>query len=344
MALVFTSMVLARAFVSSSFMASPSPSRISPSRCGRSLVRPLRPSRCHAHLALRLSLSFTQLSPTPFAKFSCLYHLGESDESGVLARVHYLLTLFDVAGCPVGFPRKIQLTGQKEETEEHWYARPKEKEKNRVPFVFPTKLKNHDSFLFVDENRPILEPFTSLSYEELEPRATFKAASCNVFPSPTAILGEGTGAESNWFARLSRGSNRRNTADSSNFLLEQSQVEKSNQRNYAAYLGRHRKILTPRCDPLLVVRMERSNAVVLLQRCLRGRAAQITMADTRSHVLELYPELNQLEESPSEPKGVDGGNDLGAVKALVAKQLFNMFTSMQATPRPTSSTSVTRNG
>ncbi|MCO5609212.1 hypothetical protein L7F22_063435, partial [Adiantum nelumboides] len=144
-----------------------------------------------------------------------------------------------VQGCPVGFPRKIQLTGQKEETEEHWFARPKEKEKNRVPFVFPTKLKNHGSFLFVDENQPILEPFTSLSYEvieELEPRATFKAVSCNVFPSPTAIIGEGTGAESNWFARLSRGSNRRNTADSSNFLLEQSQVEKSNQRNYAAYL------------------------------------------------------------------------------------------------------------
>ncbi|KAI5074274.1 hypothetical protein GOP47_0010235, partial [Adiantum capillus-veneris] len=246
--------------------------------------------------------------------------------------------------CPVGFPRKSQLTGSKTKAPEHWFARPKEKEKNRVPFVFPAKLKNHGNFLSSDENRPILEPFTSLLYEaieELEPRVAFKGVSCNVFPLPAVVIGDGTGVGSNWFARLSRGSNRRTTADSSNFSSEQSQLEKSNQRNYAAYLGRHRKILTPRCDPLLVVRMERANAVVLLQRCLRGRAAQITMADTRSRVLELYPELNQLEENIIEPKGVDAGNKLGAAKALVAKQLFKMFISMQATPSPQRSINAT---
>lgn len=184
----------------------------------------------------------------------------------------------------------------------------------------------------------------SLPYEgieELEPWVAFKAASRNVFFSPTGAIGEGTAAASNWITRLSRGSNRRTTADSSIFSTEQSQLGKSNQRNYAAYLGRHRKILTPRCDPSLVVRMERANAVVLLQKCLRGRAAQITMADTRSRVLELYPELNQLDEYPTEPKGIDAGNELGSVKALVAKQLFNLFSAMQATPSRVSTVNAT---
>ncbi|KAH7443462.1 hypothetical protein KP509_02G035700 [Ceratopteris richardii] len=134
---------------------------------------------------------------------------------------------------------------------------------------------------------------------------------------------------SNWFSRLSRGSTRHTTADSSASSFMSSQLGQSSHQSYGAYLGKHRKILTPRCDPLLVVRMERANAVVLLQRCLRGKAAQITMADTRSRVLELYPELNQLEEPPASPEHVDTLDDLGAVRAMVAKQLFNLLSSMQ---------------
>lgn len=185
-----------------------------------------------------------------------------------------------------------------------------------------------------EENCLVLEPFASLPFkdlQELEPRIAFKAATGGVLSSPDSVKTEAISVGSNWLARLSRGLNKQVAAEDSSSSIEQSQLSaKSNQRNYAAYLGRHRKILTPRCDPLLVGRMERANAVVLLQKCLRGRAAQITMAETRLRVLELYPELNELDDRPSEPaKCMDAMEELGAIKALVGEQLHKLFTSWQ---------------
>ncbi len=59
--------------------------------------------------------------------------------------------------------------------------------------------------------------------------------------------------------------------------------------------GKHR-LLTPRCDATIIQKMSRTNAVVLLQKCIRGRAAQIFMAGTHSRWQNSYEELNALDD------------------------------------------------
>jgi hypothetical protein len=59
--------------------------------------------------------------------------------------------------------------------------------------------------------------------------------------------------------------------------------------------GKHR-LLTPRCDATIIQKMSHTNAVVLLQKCIRGRAAQIFMAGTHSRWQNSYEELNALDD------------------------------------------------
>jgi hypothetical protein len=80
--------------------------------------------------------------------------------------------------------------------------------------------------------------------------------------------------------------------------------------------------------------MERVNAVVLLQRCLRGRAAQITMAEMKSRVLHLYPELNgfgdYVEKARKDTTAANAIEELNAVKSLVGDHLYELYLSLQS--------------
>ena len=78
--------------------------------------------------------------------------------------------------------------------------------------------------------------------------------------------------------------------------------------------------------------MERAKAVILLQRCLRGRAAQMSMVETKSRVLHLYPELNEFGDNvdkSSKDTTMSATEELNGVKQLVGDHLYELFRSVQ---------------
>lgn len=80
--------------------------------------------------------------------------------------------------------------------------------------------------------------------------------------------------------------------------------------------------------------MERANAVVLLQRCLRGRAAQVLMEEARVRNLELYEELNELDDRPIPPKSDQAcadNHEMLAIKVHVGERLRELFSSLLVT-------------
>ncbi|CAM6049186.1 unnamed protein product [Sphagnum compactum] len=84
--------------------------------------------------------------------------------------------------------------------------------------------------------------------------------------------------------------------------------------------GKHR-LLTPRCDATIIQKMSRTNAVVLLQKCIRGRAAQIFMAGTHSRWQNSYEELNALDDeyrtTEANPVTFEEVSEAAAVRTLV---------------------------
>jgi hypothetical protein len=75
--------------------------------------------------------------------------------------------------------------------------------------------------------------------------------------------------------------------------------------------GKHHRVLTPRCDTSVIEQMGRANAVVLLQKCLRGRAMQVSIEKTRERWEESYEELNgfnisyQAQAQPDSDSGME---------------------------------------
>ncbi|EFJ26620.1 hypothetical protein SELMODRAFT_412980 [Selaginella moellendorffii] len=194
------------------------------------------------------------------------------------------------------------------------FARDKEIVPVRMnPMVFPNRVEKEwhiPSLEELTEQRDFMEPFKNLLLKELaelEPRLKIKV---NV---EEWLQGDFIAMTDAYARRATRSTKGRSIARAV-----------PRQRHYSVQVGKHRRVLTPRCDPTLVVKLERLTAIVLFQRCLRGRAAQISVLETRERCIGLYEQLNQLErcEEVKEPESTRKDKLWGA-KCVVSVNLSN---------------------